>query len=55
MTENQLTAAVAAVLAAAKQHGRVSEMYITEPIATEVAKAVIDAYEANAPEPPKAV
>lgn len=48
-TKEQTEAAVDAVLIAAKKHGRVAEMYITRGIAQEVAQAVIDAYEAMAP------
>ena len=48
-TKTQMDAAIDAVLLAAKNHGRLAEAYITRPIATEVATAVVNAYEAMAP------
>jgi hypothetical protein len=47
-TKAQMDAAVDAVLLAAEKHGKIAEAYITRPIATEVAQAVIAAYEAFA-------
>jgi len=49
-TKEQTDAAVDAVLLAAKDHGHIAEMYVTRQIATEIADAVIAAYEAMAPD-----
>jgi hypothetical protein len=49
-TQAQMDAAVDAVLLAARAHGKLAEMYITQPIAIEVATAVVKAYEAMAPQ-----